>query len=167
MSFLRDVGEGLDPSFAHITYHDGLGRTGLERTLGPPWKFPRETIPTSRQALRGYEWWTICPKELVDAVGGADALRADGAFHEVVQLPSDALWLQATEHYRDYGPDAYTAVFHALAPALPPGTPKHFDRGESEPAERVVHLDADTVRRSPMPDRTGPETLRGMGTPSN
>ncbi|KPI34158.1 hypothetical protein OV450_6069 [Actinobacteria bacterium OV450] len=147
LSFLRDISEGLDPSFANITYHDGLGKTGLERNLGPPWKFPRETIPTSRQTLRGYEWWTICPKELADALGGVDALRATGAFHEVVRLPSGALWLQATEHYRDYGPDAYTAVFHALSPVLPPGTPKYFDRHESEPAERIVYLDAAARRR--------------------
>ncbi|MGW4164444.1 hypothetical protein [Streptomyces sp. NPDC004788] len=147
LGFLRGVSEALDPSFGNITYHDGLGKTGLERTLGPPWKFPSETIPTSRQALRGYEWWTICPKELADAVGGTDTLRTTGAFHEVVRLPSGALWLQATEHYRDYSADACSAVFHALAPALPPGTPKHFEQRHGEPAERIVYQDAAAVTR--------------------
>ncbi|WKX14224.1 hypothetical protein [Streptomyces sp. NL15-2K] len=146
LGFLRGISEGLDPSFANITYDDGLGKTGLERTLGPPWKFPHETIPTSRQVLRGYEWWTICPKELAGPLGGADALRVTGAFHDVVRLPSGALWLQATKHYRDYGPDAYAAVFRALAPALPPGVPKRFDRRNDEPAERILHLDASAVR---------------------
>ncbi|MEU1501290.1 hypothetical protein [Streptomyces sp. NPDC005732] len=145
LRFLRGISEGMDPSFANITYADGLGKTGLERTLGPPWKFPYETVPMSRQALRGYEWWTICPKELAGLLGGADALRATGAFHEVVRLPSGALWLQATKDYRDYGPDAYAAVFQALAPVLPAGIPKRFDRLHGEPAERIVYLDASAV----------------------
>ncbi|MFF3091542.1 hypothetical protein ACFVRB_41845 [Streptomyces nojiriensis] len=147
LGFLRSISEGLDPSFGNITYHDGLGKTGLERTLGPPWRFPSETIPTSRQALRGYEWWTICSKELADAVGGADALRTTGAFHEVVRLSSGALWLQATKHYRDYSADAYSAVFHALAPALPPGVPKRFDQRPGVPSERIVYRDASAVSR--------------------
>ncbi|MFE9421550.1 hypothetical protein ACFYNO_01155 [Kitasatospora sp. NPDC006697] len=147
LGFLRRTVEALDPSFGNLTYHDGLGRTGLERTLGPPWKFPKDTIPVSRRVLRGYDWWTVCPKELAATLGGAEGLRATGAFHEVDRLPSGALWLRATEHYRDYGPDAYPAVFHALAPALPPGVPKRFEPREGERVERIVHADASAVTR--------------------
>ncbi|MFI9106685.1 hypothetical protein ACIGXA_39945 [Streptomyces fildesensis] len=142
LGFLSGICDALDPSFANITYHDGLGKTGLERTLGPPWKFPYQTIPASRQVLRGYDWWTICPKELAASLGGANALRATGAFYEVRCLPSGAVWLQATEHYRDYGLDAYTAVFRALAPVLPPGVPQLFDPTDGVPVDRIVYRDA-------------------------
>ncbi|MGW6393813.1 hypothetical protein ACWFR1_25680 [Streptomyces sp. NPDC055103] len=147
LCFLRGISDRLDPSFANLTYHDGLGKTGLERTLGPPWRFPHETIPGSRKALRGYEWWTIGPKELAEPLGGVETLIATGAFHEVTRLPSGAIWLRATERYQDYGPDACAAVFHALAPALPPGLPKRFAPEPGEPVERIVYLDASAVAR--------------------
>ncbi|MER5636207.1 hypothetical protein ABT095_04550 [Kitasatospora sp. NPDC002227] len=147
LGFLHGITDGLDPSYGNITYRDGLGKTGLERTLGPPWRFPYETVPTSRQALRGYDWWTLCPKELAGRLGGADALRVTGAFHEVTELPSGALRLQATDHYRDYGPEAWTAVFRALAPVLPPGVPKYFPH--AEPVERIVYRDASAPGQAP------------------
>ncbi|MGW9031382.1 hypothetical protein ACWGQ5_46670 [Streptomyces sp. NPDC055722] len=119
LHFLHAVSQDLNPSFGNITYYDLLGKTGIERTIGPPWRLPDETIPMSRQRLRGYEWWTICPQELADCLGGVEGLIATRAFHDVVQLPAGGVWLQATERYADYDEAAHTAVFRALAPVLP------------------------------------------------
>ena len=82
-----------------------------------------QRIPRSREQLRGYDWLTICPKELADRLGGTGALRATGAFHEVAQLSGGGVWLLATADYRDLDDAALYRVFRALAPVLPIGMP--------------------------------------------
>jgi len=63
-------------------------------------------------------------------LGGADALRATGAFHDVVHLARGGYLLQATEALAGYRMPQAHRVFHALAPALPRGMP--IGGGEKE-----------------------------------
>jgi hypothetical protein len=63
-------------------------------------------VAQSREVLRGYPWVTVCGPEIAARLGGPDALRASGAFHEVRVLPTGSVWLQATERLGDYTGDA-------------------------------------------------------------
>ncbi|WP_030439659.1 hypothetical protein [Actinoplanes subtropicus] len=143
LSFVRSVADRVNPSFGQCDYDD-VG-TAVERTVGPPWPMPSETVPRSRNTLRGYSWLTVCAQELADRLGGADALRATGAFHEVEQLAAGGVWLLATADYRDYDQAAVERVFEAVAPVLPPGMPRRFDSAD-RPPNRVAVRDAASVR---------------------
>ncbi len=148
LRFVRAAVEQLNPSFGQISYRYGLGHTALEQTVGPPWLDTSETIPRSRQVLRGYGWLTICAQELAERLGGAEALRATGAFHEVAQLAGGGVWLLATADFRQYDDDAVEPVFRALAPVLPTGTPVRRDLPPERgwPPYRIVYRDAAEVR---------------------
>jgi hypothetical protein len=65
-------------------------------------------------------------------VGGIAGLRAGGAFVGVEELPGGGLLLRATEHFRDYGDAEAAAVFEALRPVLPPGTPASAFRRKAD-----------------------------------
>ncbi|GAA1541842.1 hypothetical protein GCM10009827_071660 [Dactylosporangium maewongense] len=56
-------------------------------------------------------------------LGGADGLRASGAFHEVVALPPGGVWAQATGRLAGYDHAAARRVFDVLRSVLPPGWP--------------------------------------------
>lgn len=88
----------------------------------------------------------MVPKELVAAVGGAAGLRASGAFAEVAELPSGALWLRATEHYGEYGSENAEAIVRALAPILPPGVPD-LRFGRTGVPYKVAFVDPSTLVR--------------------
>jgi hypothetical protein len=143
LSFVRSVADRVNPSFGRCEYEEP--RTAVELTVGPPWRLPEDTIPNSRRTLRGYSWLTICPQELADRLGGVDALRATGAFHEVEQLAAGGVWLLATADYRDYDQAVVERVFEAVAPVLPPGMPRRLDR-DDRPPNRVAVRDAATLR---------------------
>lgn len=83
-------------------------------------------VAESRSVLRGYPWVTVCAPEIAARLGGPDMLRASGAFHEVWELPTGAVWLQATERLTDYEGQALHRVFRTVAPVLPPGKPKPY-----------------------------------------
>jgi hypothetical protein len=142
---VRSVAERVNPSFAQCDHDDGLSKTAVERTVGPPWRMPSETIPAGRHTLRGYSWLTICPQELAGRLGGVAGLRATGAFHEVSQLAAGGVWLLATADYRDYDQAAVERVFEAVAPVLPTGMPRSFDR-DDRPPNRVALRDAAFAR---------------------
>jgi hypothetical protein len=144
-SFVRSVAERVNPSFGQCDYDDGLSKTAVERTVGPPWRMPSTTIPDSRHTLRGYSWLTICPQELADRFGGVDALSATGAFREVEQLAAGGVWLLATADYRDYDQAAVERVFEAVAPVLPTGVTQAFER-DDRPPNRVAMRDAAFAR---------------------
>jgi hypothetical protein len=147
LSFLREITERLNPAFGIIDYeYDSLyGQTAVESTIKPLSLRPYfEGMPMSRQVLRGYDWLTVCPQELADRLGGVEALRDTGAFHEVARLSGGGVWLLATADYRDYDEAAMDRVFRALAPALPPGTPVLLDESRIRQGReyRVVYRDA-------------------------
>ncbi len=118
----RLMGDSTDPTYGEIVVNAGslAPATMLDTALGLSAEVSAEA---SRRYLRGYEWVTICPKELTGRLGGPDRLRASGAFAEVLPLAYGGLMLRATERPDDYRADRVRATFRALAPALPPGRP--------------------------------------------
>jgi hypothetical protein len=109
----------LNASYGHVTDDaDTAYGTALERMLSLA---PQETVPHSHETLRGYAWATLCSPDVAARLGGSEALRASGAFHEVTELPGGRLLFRATPRLEQYTGDAPARVLRALAPALPPG----------------------------------------------
>ncbi|MEV0440835.1 hypothetical protein AB0I84_46785 [Streptomyces spectabilis] len=115
------------------------GRTALETDLG---LLLEDTFPHLDTVLRGYAWWTVCPPGVVAALGGIDALRGSGAFHEVEPLPGGGASLRATEDIWAYGPERVREVFLALAPVLPEGKPVQGIPWMPSETSRLVYEDA-------------------------
>jgi hypothetical protein len=88
-------------------------------------------VPDSRTVLRGYSWVTIMAPELVARLGGASALEASGAFCDVTELPTGALWLRATSTLNQFTGDRVRRVFEALAPVLVTGIARFHIPGET------------------------------------
>jgi hypothetical protein len=82
-------------------------------------KFTR-SVAESRTHLRGYGWTTYCPQPLLAPLGGVDALREAGVFHQVRLVPGGLVALQATATVQEYGPEAAQRVGEILAPVLIP-----------------------------------------------
>jgi hypothetical protein len=76
------------------------------------------------ETLRNYGWLTVLSDELAERVGGADRLRASGAFVEAEPLAAGGWWLLATKTWDEYGPEQANRLFEILAPVLPPGRPE-------------------------------------------
>ncbi|SDX94265.1 hypothetical protein SAMN05444365_101155 [Micromonospora pattaloongensis] len=98
-----------------------------------------ESAEASRTFLRGYEWLTVCPRELAHRLGGAEGLAASGAFAEVRPLPHGAVLLRATDSPEEYRGERVHAVFAALAPVLPGGQPRGLPEHDFT---RIVFTDA-------------------------
>lgn len=144
---LRMFAERANPGFGQIEYGYTWNATALEDALTPDLELgdrdPEFTVGQSRRYLRGYSWLTIVPAELVKPLGGAAALRAGGAFHQVAELANGGLWLLATADYRDYGMRQAAAVFRATAPVLRPGELIEDDGDPyGSPPHRLVFEDA-------------------------
>ncbi|GIG86181.1 hypothetical protein Pen02_11170 [Plantactinospora endophytica] len=118
----RLVGDATDPAYGEIVVNAGLlsPATMLDAALG---RSAESSAEQSRTHLRGYEWVTICPRELVGALGGPERIWASGAFAEVRPLTHGGVLLRATDDPSDYRADRVRAAFRALAPVLPPGRP--------------------------------------------
>ncbi|MFJ3813374.1 hypothetical protein [Streptomyces sp. NPDC090056] len=140
VDFLATALDGADPAFARIGHLDFQETTDLEAVLKRP---HRRSLRESRTLLRGYSWVTGVPAELAARLGGPTALEATGAFHAVRELRAGGLLLQSTETLADYDRPHLEAVFHALAPVLPPGTP---DEAPGRPTLRLTFEDASRVR---------------------
>ncbi|MER8231483.1 hypothetical protein [Streptomyces sp. NPDC094049] len=110
-------------------------RTALEASLG---LFPDETLPEHDTVLRGYSWITVCSPGVAHRLGGADALRASGAFTDVTGLADGGLLLRATDDMRTYTADRIAEVFQQVRAVLPPGKPVG---GLSETVPRLVFLE--------------------------
>ncbi|GGN95035.1 hypothetical protein GCM10010112_84900 [Actinoplanes lobatus] len=134
---VRQIGERADVAYGEMCSHP-LRRpwTTLDRALR---RRDRESLPQSRQVLRGYEWVTMCPAELAKSLGEAKGLRDTGAFAEVVELATGGLLLRATRSPLEYDDAAVQRVFEAVRPVLPPGRPRHL---EVETLRHVVMADA-------------------------
>ncbi len=105
------------------------GDTALERATGT-WTWIRDSC----QVLRGYTWVTVVAAELAGRLGGAEALRASGAFCEVSPLRDGSLWLRATPAISDFTGERVRRVFEALAPVLLTGVA----RFENDRSYRIV-----------------------------
>jgi len=121
VNFVESWAARLDACYGHVTDDaDDISGTALEmatQTLGidPP------TVPRCREVLRGYSWVTVCAPELAQRLGGAPALIASGAFHQVRELPGGQVLLRATPLLEQYEGAAVERVFRVLAPVLLPG----------------------------------------------
>jgi hypothetical protein len=138
LAVVRETGAQVDPVYGEILV-DRIPHspsTALDRLLR---RKPVASLEEARRYLRGYEWTTVCPAEIAKALGGADALRASGAFAEVTELGKGGLLLRATEDPAEWTDDAVHRVFDALRPALPPGRPR---QPQFETITNVVMSDA-------------------------
>lgn len=122
LELARLAGDAADPAYGEIVVNAGIlaPATMLDAALG---RSAEASAEASRTYLRGYEWLTMCPAELVGRLGGPERLRHSGAFAEVRPLTHGGLLLRATDRPGDYGGDRVRAVFQALGPVLPPGRP--------------------------------------------
>ena len=146
---LRGLAEVSNPVYGEIGYPGSGHCTGLERAMRSWGLF--DTYPRARRHLRGYNWVTVIPREILEQLGGIEDLQATGAFAEVLALPSGGAWLQATPDFLDYGDDtSVRRVFLAVARALPPGLPQQVEE-LGVPAKRtpVVLEDAATYGAHP------------------
>ncbi|MGW4721882.1 hypothetical protein [Streptomyces sp. NPDC004291] len=140
VDFLATALDGADPAFARIDHLSFEETTDLEAALKRP---HRQALRESRTLLRGYSWVTGLPTELAARLGGPTALKATGAFHTIHELHAGGLLLQSTETLAAYDHPHMKAVFHALAPVLPPGTP---EEAPDRPTPRIVFEDASRLR---------------------
>jgi hypothetical protein len=120
---LRQTTKGPVCMFGYIADDSVAHRTLLESALGI---FQDETFPTLDYALRGYSWITLCSAGVAERLGGAQAVRDTGAFHEVSVMRGGGLLLQATEDIRDYHGERIVSVFNALRSVLPEEMPTRF-----------------------------------------
>ncbi|MER7046461.1 type VI immunity family protein [Streptomyces jumonjinensis] len=115
---LRETVNALNPSFGRVEYRDFDLITQVDRQLN---RHHDDSIHQAREFLRGYAWVTICPRELVARLGGAQRLEETEAFHCVLPLDGGAVLLQASETPMDFGRTERRRIFPVLAPVLPPG----------------------------------------------
>ncbi|MFC8075080.1 hypothetical protein ACFUN8_06035 [Streptomyces sp. NPDC057307] len=139
VDFLAEALDGANPAFARVDHLNSHESTDLEATLR---RARRKSRRESRTLLRGYSWVTGVPAELAARLGGARALAATGAFHDVRELTGGGLLLQAGDTLAGYDERRMYAVFRALAPVLPPGLPSS---APARPEPRVVFEDAAEV----------------------
>jgi hypothetical protein len=59
---------------------------------------------------------TLCPAGLAEALGGAEVMRASGAFAEVIEIGTDGLLFRATEDPADWTGEAVRRVSEAVRP---------------------------------------------------
>lgn len=136
---MRMVADVSEVEYGHISDHGGSEQTPLEMCLRPA---VRKNPPGP--LLRGYSWVTICPPDAALVLGGATKLAGTGAFYYVEELPSGAVWLQATERFDEYDEVAATRAFSVLTPVLSGGLP---DPGMPEQYRfRLAWRDADWYR---------------------
>ncbi|MGW7262376.1 hypothetical protein [Streptomyces sp. NPDC054842] len=123
VGFLVAALDGVGPAFARLGADEEprVEHTGLDLVLG---RKAKRSVAQARTFLRGYSWTTVCPAELTERLGGAEELRASGAFHSVVPLTAGGVVLQATATVAEFSDEALRQVFEALRPVLPPGTPR-------------------------------------------
>ena len=115
--FVKGQASRIGALAGSMTDDIGPGQSALQRAIF----IPEIEVSRSRDILRGYSWVTIAAAEIAARLGGAEALRASGAFHEVSVLPNDSLWLRATPTINEFTGDKVRRVFEALAPVLPTG----------------------------------------------
>ena len=122
VELVRVVADAADLAYGQVSFTAEPARLdpyrpGLNAALN---RDPSKATEPARVALRGYDWVTVTPPELAERLGGADALRATGAFHRVIGLAHGGLLAQATGSPRDFTRQAARAVADALRPVFSP-----------------------------------------------
>ncbi|MBM0226520.1 MULTISPECIES: hypothetical protein [Micromonospora] len=138
VDFLTEVLADADPAYGEINKDVGdEGSTELDKSLR---RDSDVSLKQSRQVLRGYSWVTVVPGELVERLGGADAIESAGAVAEVRRLAAGGVLLRATRTPEEYDDLAMQRLFRMLAPVLPPGQPRDLPGWPTK--HQVVYEDA-------------------------
>jgi hypothetical protein len=145
-----EFADRVSPGYGQIGYCRGGNETAVEQTTNPRTadatrRRPDYAIDPSRRTQRGYDWLTVIPQELANALGGADALAATGAFAQVRPLAQGGIAVLANATFQDYDLATAEPVFRALAPILPPGRP--FLIPEPPHVPPVFVIDQDPAQR--------------------
>jgi hypothetical protein len=116
-TFLAACGQS-DPVYGEVSLDgDPVGPwTMLDHALGRAWE---ESLDEARDRLRGHDWATVCPAELVSAMGGVESLRGSGAFCAVAELPSHAAVVRTVHSATDHNRETARRAAEALAKVLP------------------------------------------------
>jgi hypothetical protein len=136
VDFLVATLDQVNPAFGVVTDDNLVNATAVDVVLN---RRHKQSLNDSRRLLRGYGLATVLPTELVDRLGGPRELADTGAFVRVEPLRAGGVVLQATATLPHYDDEAMRRVFRALAPVLPPGTPRPVPGYEDV---RVVYEDA-------------------------
>ncbi|GII26443.1 hypothetical protein [Planosporangium mesophilum] len=138
LEMMRRVGDVADPAYGEmvVNRHMAAPDSHLDNALR---RLVTHSADESRTHLRGYEWVTVVPAQLVERLGGVEAIRGCGAFVEVVGLASGGALLRATEDPEEYTPERVKRVFEALRAVLPPGKPRWL---AGQDFSRIVFQDA-------------------------
>nr|MDT0662239.1 hypothetical protein [Micromonospora sp. DSM 115978] len=138
IELIKLTGDVADPTYGEIVVNAGVlaPATMLDGALD---RGIVESARASRQVLRGYEWVTVCPRELVGRLGGIVALGESGAFSEVVPLRHGGALLRATDDPGAYQDGRVRAVHQVLSPVLPAGEPADVP---GQDLSRLVFADA-------------------------
>ncbi|WP_426506742.1 hypothetical protein ACPPVO_52115 [Dactylosporangium sp. McL0621] len=116
VELVRVVAGVVDVGYGQVEFSGPPGpKTGLVAGLNRDPELAREP---ARTALRGYDWVTVVPPELVARLGGAGVLRDSGAFHRVEGLAHGGVLAQATESPRAFDRNAARAVAGVLRPVF-------------------------------------------------
>ncbi|MFF8318560.1 hypothetical protein ACF06V_15490 [Streptomyces bobili] len=107
-----------DVVFGHVSYNHACEETEVEYFLKGSASDPTANTPRWRSHLRGYSWLMVVPAQIASTLGGADALRASGAFYSVTALPNGALLLQATRTFGEYRGAAVANVHRVVRDVL-------------------------------------------------
>ncbi|NEC86478.1 DUF3396 domain-containing protein [Streptomyces sp. SID12501] len=140
VEFLRVALDEVNPAFGRIEQDLSFERANLDIALH---RRLRRSLRESRDHLRGYAWVTVCPQELIERLGGCEALVASNAFYRVISLLAGGALLQASETLPGYSDEVMQKVFEALAPVLPAGAPQP---DPAHPHARFVAQDAGLLR---------------------
>ena len=136
LATVREVAEMAAPLAVAVAVQGSQRETPLEVAIG---RSNTTYVRRPGETLRNYGWLTVLGDEMAERVGGADRLRASGAFVEVDPLAAGGWWLLATKTWDEYGPEQANRLFELLAPVLPAGRPQlsqwRFPSTGSEPIE--------------------------------
>ncbi|MFF0766115.1 hypothetical protein ACFYWH_39900 [Streptomyces sp. NPDC003737] len=119
LTVLKRFAEDQEVGFGHVSYlYNPLLPTAYEEALNVD---PEHSITRHPELVRGYSWITVIAREIWDAIGGVDAIRACGLFDEVYELANGAHWLQVGATWRDYLDTDFSLLQRLFAPILIPG----------------------------------------------
>jgi hypothetical protein len=125
LATVREVAEIGAPLAVAVAVKGQQRLMPLEEAIGPT---NTTYVRKPAETLRNYGWLTVLGDDMAERVGGADRLRASGAFVEVEPLSAGGWWLLATKTWDEYGQEQADRLFELLAPVLPPGKPQMTQR---------------------------------------
>ena len=126
--FMAEITAALPPVIGYTSESPTDDRKNTAQFGGPDLD-PYRDDPA---ILKAFHWLTYATPQVIDALGGIDAIRAAGKLHAVRPLPHQAAILVATPTAREYTERAEAELGRYLKPVLPP-THYWWDTGNSNP----------------------------------